>query len=598
MLETSLKQSVPETVWSPFLERQKAFEKRNSSQRQKATDEKFLQLLRSTASGRPKGMPTTKEKALHNATSLAIPPQVELMLTLGPKFALPYHNIEETPFYHLLADVETIIKSSDDVQVQDRTRCAVANKLQNYVHRKRDSTGMDPNSKLFEQAEKKTRRFFKEHLDVIAVNADKGNKTVLMYRTEYSSKMAQLLNTDRTYKKVDKDPTLMFQTKNNNIVRRLLDLKLLDFRMAAKLRTYKAVCPKIYGQPKAHKPGLPLRPVVPCMTSPAYELSKYIGSILRKALTSKYNIKDSFEFCRFVNEIQIPQGHILLSFDVVSLFTSIPKELVKNSVFRHWNSIKQHTPICLDIFWEITEFCIDCSFFSFEGVYYVQQFGTAMGNPLSPVIADYVMEDLLEEATSRTCGAIPYLKKFVDDLFLTLPPEKVQEVIDVFNGISTDIQFTAELEVERRLPFLDMMLVRQENQTIKTEWYSKSIASGRFLNYCSNHPMHQKISIAKNFAGRVTEFSTNLDQRTVKTIITRHLKANDYPKGLINKVINHANPLTQHNTAMDVSRNERESQQNDTKFYSLTNIEGLTQQISKTLTKEIPGIKIYKHISL
>lgn len=43
-------------------------------------------------------------------------------------------------------------------------------------------------------------------------------------------------------------------------------------------------------------------------------------------------------------------------------------------------------------------------------------------------------------------------------------------------------------------------------------------------------------------------------------------------------------------------RNERESQQNDTKFYSLTNIEGLTQQISKTLTKEIPGIKIaYKH---
>lgn len=362
-----------------------------------------------------------------------------------------------------------------------------------------------------------------------------------------------------------------------------------------KLRTYKAVCPKIYGQPKAHKAGLPLRPVVPCMTAPSYELSKFVGSILRKSLTSKYNIKDSFEFCQYVNNICLPTGHILVSFDVVSLFTSIPKELVRHSIFRRWNDIENHTPICLDLFWEITEFCIDCSYFSFEGAYYIQKFGTAMGNPLSPIIADLVMEDILDEAISKTSCVIPFIKKYVDDLFLVLPPDKVQDVVNTFNEVNQNIQFTLEMEEGRRLPFLDMALIRQEDDTVKTEWYCKSIASGRFLNFHSSHPMHQKMNVAQNFVKRVMVFSTNLDLKRKREIVHRHLKANDYPKCLINRLINRAKHQTvNNNTAMDVSRTETETEthQDEMKFYSLTNIDGLTQQITKTLKRDYPGIKI------
>ncbi|XP_062714349.1 uncharacterized protein LOC134291081 [Aedes albopictus] len=293
-----------------------------------------------------------------------------------------------------------------------------------------------------------------------------------MERTDYTSKMKSLLEDSKTYRQVTKDLTNGFQNQNNTIVKRLQDLKLIDPYHASRLKTYKAVCPKIYGLPKAHKPGLPLRPVVPCMTAPTYELSKFVANVLQKAIVSKYNIKDSFSFCDYANSIELPEGYILVSFDVVALFPSIPKSLMKQSIFKHWDEIKKHTAICLDLFWEVTEFCIDASYFVFEGTYYQQIFGTAMGSPLSPIIAEYVMEDLLDDAVAATTVVIPYLKKYVDDLFLALPVEKVEEVLNVFNQQNTNIQFTVEKEENCRLPFLDLLLVRQEDRTIKTEWYS------------------------------------------------------------------------------------------------------------------------------
>lgn len=101
----------------------------------------------------------------------------------------------------------------------------------------------------------------------------------------------------------------------------------------------------------------------------------------------------------------------MVSFDVVSLFTCIPKELVRRSIFKNWVNITQNTTICLDLFWEAVELCIDGSYFVFEGEYYKQVFGTAMGNPLSPVIADLVMEDILNDAVENTGFLIPYIKK-------------------------------------------------------------------------------------------------------------------------------------------------------------------------------------------
>lgn len=81
----------------------------------------------------------------------------------------------------------------------------------------------------------------------------------------------------------------------------------------------------------------------------------------------------------------------------------------------------------------MTELCINNSYFQFRGKYYQQMSGTAMGSPLSPILADYVMEDLLDVVTKRLNFNIPVLKKYVDDLYIVLPTSEVQNTLMAFN---------------------------------------------------------------------------------------------------------------------------------------------------------------------
>lgn len=80
-----------------------------------------------------------------------------------------------------------------------------------------------------------------------------------------------------------------------------------------------------------------------------------------------------------------------------------------------------------------------------------------------------------------------------------------------------------EVENDGRIPYLGLQLVRHINQTVKTEWYMKPIASGRFLNYYSAHSMKQKVNVATNFIQRVNTFSINIDEPTIHQIILSQL---------------------------------------------------------------------------
>ncbi|KXJ76535.1 hypothetical protein RP20_CCG009440 [Aedes albopictus] len=282
------------------------------------------------------------------------------------------------------------------------------------------------------------------------------------------------------------------------------------------------------------------------MTAPTYQLSKYVASILTQSSKSQHNITDSFEFVRDTQSIKLPEGYVLVSFDVVSLFTNIPKDLVLRNIIENWSDIKEATNINLDLFLEIVEFCLDSSYFCFRCKYCIQTFGTAMGSPLSPILADIVMEGLLNTVKLRIQCPIPILKKFVDDLILALPKDQVQTVLDIFNGYDPHHQFTAETEVDNKLPFLDTLITRHEDQTLSTCWCSKPIASGRLLNFHSFHPTLMKINVAMNYINRVIALTTNINWNHLKQTIFQHLRRNNYPSALINRILNHSTSRNQH----------------------------------------------------
>lgn len=101
-----------------------------------------------------------------------------------------------------------------------------------------------------------------------------------------------------------------------------------ELRSLHKLRSSDGLPPRFYGLPKIHKPGYPLRPIVSFIDSPTYMLSKHLAQILRPLLgNTDLTVKNSVEFCEQIKNVKLEVGDELLSFDVVSLFTSIPVEL-------------------------------------------------------------------------------------------------------------------------------------------------------------------------------------------------------------------------------------------------------------------------------
>jgi hypothetical protein len=70
-----------------------------------------------------------------------------------------------------------------------------------------------------------------------------------------------------------------------------------------------------------------------------------------------------------------------------------------------------------------------------------------------------------------------------------------------------------EPEVNGRLPYLDLELIKQEGGRILSKWYSKPMASNRLLNFKSNHSLKQKINVANNLIIRVCQLTTTKPPR-------------------------------------------------------------------------------------
>ena len=78
----------------------------------------------------------------------------------------------------------------------------------------------------------------------------------------------------------------------------------------------------MYGLPKVHKAGLPVRPILSTVNSYNYLLSKYLIEILKPITRGVYTVKDSFAFSGEISKLR-NRGYSMASFDVVSLFTII-----------------------------------------------------------------------------------------------------------------------------------------------------------------------------------------------------------------------------------------------------------------------------------
>jgi len=116
----------------------------------------------------------------------------------------------------------------------------------------------------------------------------------------------------------------------------------------------------------------------------------------------------------------------------VSLFTNVPLNLTLESVGNRRDHIKKGTKISANKFINAVKLILDSIFFTFNGMIYKQKFDTPMGSPLSPNIADLVMQDL--ESNALEILDIEIQISQMDDIALAVPRQKSNDVLETFNS--------------------------------------------------------------------------------------------------------------------------------------------------------------------
>ena len=85
--------------------------------------------------------------------------------------------------------------------------------------------------------------------------------------------------------------------------------------------------PQLYGQPKMHKPGAPIRPVVSFYNTPLQALHKVLATYLKPLAQNPLRLKDTFDFKQRLDASLNPSYTYHSSLDVRSLYSSCDMRL-------------------------------------------------------------------------------------------------------------------------------------------------------------------------------------------------------------------------------------------------------------------------------
>ena len=163
-----------------------------------------------------------------------------------------------------------------------------------------------------------------------------------------------------------------------------------------------------------------------------------------------------------------------------------------------------------------------------------------MGSPLSPIITEIYMTHL-EENALKTAPFQPicWFRK-VDDTFVMVNANNdPKQLLNHLNSQHPRMQFTMEEEADNKLPFLDVLVQRDQNQ-LSTSVYRKPTHTDQYLHYTSHHPLQVKKGIISTLTRRAKNISSTPHALETELQHLRHtfIHYNQYPPSLVNNVIN------------------------------------------------------------
>ena len=285
-----------------------------------------------------------------------------------------------------------------------------------------------------------------------------------MNAAKYNSKLNDILIDDSKFREINKDPTTKLKTRLNQLI---VIANNFGNKYFASIRGHFSPG-YLYANPKIHKSTLdpPMRPIISQVGTVTYDLAKSLCNIISPYMPRNFMIGSTYEF------LEIARGtedvKILSSLDVENLFTNVPVEetinIIIDCVYNH-NEIKKPT-IPQEILHELLHICTtETPFITPEGKLYTQVNGVSMGSALGPVFANYYMSNLENKMlpSFQSKHPITYCR-YVDDIFVIAPNYAVLEELRLTLEKNSVLEFTFEIEKNKKLSFLDCLVTRDRGK--------------------------------------------------------------------------------------------------------------------------------------
>lgn len=239
-----------------------------------------------------------------------------------------------------------------------------------------------------------------------------------------------------------------------------------------------------------------------------------------------------------VKNLHLPNNSKLISFDVTNLFPSIPPHetiiLVKKMLYD-----KNVNVIIINEILHLLEICLDQNYFQFNNKIYTAQDGLIMGNPLSPILAEIFMcnlENIIE--SHHLFKYCQFWYRYVDDILVSFTGTNRQltNFFNYINSIHTKIKFTLESENNNSINFLDLTIIRTNNN-LEFSIYHKPSHTDLTINNKSYHPIQHKLAAYNSMVHRLinvpmSQTNFNKELNLIKQIASN----NNYNPKIIDKI--------------------------------------------------------------
>ena len=226
--------------------------------------------------------------------------------SLIPRYELRPHS-QIIPTEEIIHAVEPTLRRRDKT-VADDVRMQMSETL-------RRAKPAKPN---YSKEELSALRDLKRDSSIHILTADKGNATIIMDRSQYTAKVSDILSSN-SYCPLKNNPIPSIEKRVASKLLALHRADALTIQLCRYISPSSSPCPRFFGQPKIHKPDVPLRPIVASRDSPTYNTARYLAKILRPvAGLTQHHVSNSGQFVEITRNLSLQPSDILVSFDVVS----------------------------------------------------------------------------------------------------------------------------------------------------------------------------------------------------------------------------------------------------------------------------------------